>query len=107
MNIARVRVSLLITSFTFVFYCKNLSIGADDNCTCEYRPEDDVVGPFCSDWIHDYPPFCYLSGGLEGKFCPDAIKSEGGNFYWTENKTVCEKSSGYVEKIVNVTIMVR
>ena len=73
--------------------CTNAStVNSNINCTCEYRPEVDWVGPYCSKWIAEDPPFCYLSGGEGGKFCPGAVKSKSGNFYWTDDVKVCEKN---------------
>ena len=94
----RLQVLRIVTFYTFVFCVIIISLRAEDNCTCEYRPEVDLVGPFCSEWVVGKPPFCYLSGGDEGKFCPDAIKAESGDFYWTESKTICARSSGYVQR---------
>ena len=87
--------------YIFEFCVKFFTYRAEDNCTCEYKSEDDVVGPFCFQWIPEDPPFCYLSGDEEGKFCPGAVEATSGDFYWTENVTVCEKSRFYVNDNCN------
>ena len=85
----------------FEFFVIFFTYRAEDNCTCEYKPEDDGVGPFCSQWIPEDPPFCYLSGGDDGKFCPGAVKATSGNYYWTEDASICLKSINYVENNCN------
>ena len=70
-------------------------------CKCAYRSEVDDVGPYCSTWIEGDLPFCYLSGGSDGRLCPGAVKHSSGDFYWTEDTTVCEKSVDYAEKYCN------
>ena len=73
-----------------------IPIYAKHNCTCEFKPEAAFVGPYCAEWVANERPFCYLYG-IEGQFCPDAIKSELGDFYWTENEKVCKGSDSYIE----------
>ena len=35
-------------------------------------------------------PWCYVSGGKEGKKCKGAIKTRGGGeFYWTKDADIC------------------
>ena len=73
----------------------------DTECICVYCPEDPSVGPYCAEWYLDFPPFCYLSGASNGSFCPGAVMSELGDFYWSEDSTVCAKSADYVENNCN------
>ena len=65
----------------------------ENNCTCDYRDELPGVGPYCEKWF-GYEPFCYLSGGPEGRWCPGSAKSALGDFYATENQGVCLRSKG-------------
>ena len=46
------------------------------------------VGPYCDMWDND-GPWCYLAGGMEGKICKGAIKSDAGDFYWTKDSDIC------------------
>ena len=62
------------------------------NCKCKYYPEYHWVGPYCLRWIKDEPPFCFLAGRADSKYCPDAEQLGDENLYWTENEEVCNKS---------------
>ena len=77
------------------------------NCNCAYYKEVNWVDPYCFEWIESNPLFCFLSGGSEGKFCPDAVKYEEGDIYWTKNKAICEKVLALLKCIVTVIIMNR
>ena len=95
------RVLSVMKLIFLALYGENWSLSVGDNCTCEYQPEVDWVGPFCSEWVLGDPPFCYLSGGADGKFCPEAVKSGSGHFYWTKHESICAKDIEYVEKNCN------
>ena len=81
--------------------CGRSSGYVKDNCNCEYYEKTNLAGPYCSDWVKDDPPFCFLSGRHFGRFCPGAVKWRGTDFYWTEDEMVCESSRGFVEKNCN------
>ena len=72
--------------------CKKSRASIWSNCSCVWRPENDMVGPFCSNWSNDNHQYCYLSGGLDGKFCPGAVLSQLGLFYITDDKDICTNS---------------
>ena len=78
-------------------------------CTFEYgvKINGEVVPPYCDhwdseDWSWSNEPWCYLSGGAEGKKCPGAIKSgwsgkfksPGGEIYWTKDTSICKAAEG-------------
>ena len=77
-----------------------------ENCTCEFRPKVDFVGPYCSNWIRDDPPFCILSGGKGGRFCPGAAQWGNGSFYWTKDNATCARSE-YLKELHSCTCAVR
>ena len=66
------------------------------HCYCVNRPEAPLVGPYCHDWDawkEYHVPYCYLSGGPNGKYCRAPLgKSSRGDFYWTENENLCNRS---------------
>ena len=70
-----------------------LTVSAADSCTCGHYPEYDWIGPYCEKWIATDPPFCFLAGGGDAQHCPGAMQVINKSFYWTENETVCNKST--------------
>ena len=60
------------------------------HCTAEYNADvyGVLVGAYCDMWDLD-GIWCYLTGGLKGKECPGAIKSSGGDYYWTKDAEIC------------------
>ena len=72
-------------------------------CTSEYGATNNgVVVPAYCDVRDSDAPWCYLSGGAEGKKCPGAIKSgwsgkfksPGGEIYWTKDTSICKAAEG-------------
>ena len=59
-------------------------------CTAEYNKTIDgvFVGAFCDVRDSD-APWCYLTGGVEGRRCAGASKSRYGDFYWTKDEDIC------------------
>ena len=72
-----------------------VTIAASTNCSCEHYPEVDWVGPYCSDWVPEEPPFCLLSGGPLGKVCPGSVQMANESFYMTTDERVCQRSRNY------------
>ena len=66
-----------------------------ENCNCLQYQEIDNVGPYCAKWNDGYPLYCFLEGGSKGRFCPEASHYKEYDFYWTKDKSVCERSSDY------------
>ena len=89
-----VLLSLLVT----IIYVDGSLDTADKNCRCAFRPEYPSIGPFCSSWTPSIPPYCFLAGGSKAKFCRGAVKVRIGDFYFTNDSTVCKKSRGYIEE---------
>ena len=46
----------------------------ESNCSCGHYPKYDWAGPYCSHWIEDEPPFCFLSGESNASICPGAVQ---------------------------------
>ena len=86
MKITSLPTHLLAKLFLLVFYGKHLLFGAEENRSCEYQPKFENkcncqyyeyvawVGPHCSNWIDEDPPFCFLSDRHLGKCCPGAVQ---------------------------------
>ena len=74
--------------------CEKSSNYIAQYCNCMYYEEYNWIGPFCSEWINETPPFCLLSGKATARFCPDAVKVSE-NIYLTANNATCERSSDY------------
>ena len=64
-------------------------------CNCAYQELVDWVGSYCAKWIETDPPFCFLSSGPHGKFCPGANQWGDEELYWTEDEDVCERSNNF------------
>ena len=45
--------------------------------------------PNCQDYGDEDFDWCYLKKHPDAVNCPGAIKSTGGDFYWTQDVTVC------------------
>ena len=86
------------TFFSLLVLTLTVTIAADSNCSCSHYPEVDWVGPYCSDWVPEEPPFCLLSGGPLGKACPGAVQMENASLYMTTDEKVCERSSNYTNQ---------
>ena len=91
---------LSITSL-LTFFLLTLAKVTKDNCKCTYHPETPWIGPYCSNWNNDNITFCNLARDPNSKSCSGAVKSVFGDFYWTENRTICAKSSDYVKNNCN------
>ena len=46
-------------------------------------------------WDYINGPYCYLSGGPNGKECQGAVKSGYGDFYWTRDDDICGAAEKY------------
>ena len=49
------------------------------------------VRAYCAMWDND-GPWCYVTGGSEGKNCAGAIKSSRADIYWTKDAGICSGS---------------
>ena len=65
------------------------SISGTCKCTSEYGLKA-LVEAYCAMWDSD-GPWCYVTGGSEGKSCAGAIKSQSGHgdIYWTKDAGIC------------------
>ena len=75
-------------------------------CSSEYtlnfnnNGKKTLVGAYCNVWDPKYPDtsYCYLKGRMKAASCDGAIKSGLGNFYWTEDESICERSRYLMER---------
>ena len=68
------------------------SLEITENCTCEYYSAFKDIRPYCLEWTADHPPYCYLGGRDRAKNCPGAVEVKQDHLYWTEDKSVCNRS---------------
>ena len=63
-------------------------------CTAEYnvKYKGKLTGDYCYNWVPHLPPYCYLRGGMSASSCPGAKRSSQGEFYFTEDDTICKAS---------------
>ena len=97
-NARIVLMCFLLIVMPLVLSSPTLTDSEESNCTCEYYPELDSVGPYCSKWIHEYPPFCYLAGGSSGNLCPGSNQVGNRSIYLTTDAGVCNGSSNYIDE---------
>ena len=45
---------------------------------------------YCSGWMGQTYPWCYLEGGLNSGHCPGAVRSNDSDHYWTKHRDVCQ-----------------
>ena len=55
----------------------------DNTCICDNQ---------CRDWNNSGVVWCQLKGGELSKTCNGAIKSEAGDFYWSDHSDYCEQT---------------
>ena len=72
--------------------CAKSSDYVEKNCNCYHYEERYDVGPYCLTWDGLDPPYCYISGGPDGRFCPGAFQTIDTYLYWTDDIGICNRS---------------
>ena len=88
-------VYIVQTAALLVSYTNPDFLIAGKNCSCGHYEQYDSIGPYCSNWYHDGPKFCFLSGGANASTCPHAVQWGDENLYYTENEEICKMSQDY------------
>ena len=70
----------------------------EENCHCtENENFGTPIGPFCSKWLPNRPPFCLLNDSLDTRYCPGAVLIDNTTTSHTSSESICRKSEGKQE----------
>ena len=66
---------------------QNIFCISENRCVCGKVRDFEA---YCSGWMDETYPWCYLQGGLKSGHCPGAVKSNNLDHYWTKHPDVCK-----------------